>query len=319
MIRILNAEPDNYSPHAKAVLQKLGDVVEARCDREELLGLVPEFDILIVRLGHRVDPEVLERGKKLRAIVSATTGLNHIDIDTCRRRGVEVLCLKGERAFLDGLTATAELTWALLLGLMRHLSAAHANVGSGRWERDLFRGRQLKNKVLGIIGYGRLGSIVADYGRAFRMRVLASDPLVASMPDWVERVNQSELLQRSDVVSIHVGLDEKTRSLLDSHAFSEIKPGAVLINTSRGELVDETAMLEALETGRLAGVGLDVLQGESDKNADWPCSSPVWRYADSHDNVLLVPHIGGATLESMEETEIFMAGKLQRFLQGDLQ
>jgi D-3-phosphoglycerate dehydrogenase len=316
VIRILNAEPDNYSPAAKAILDGVGEVVEQSCDRERLLALMPGFEVLIVRLGHRVDAELLSRGRRLRAVVSATTGLNHIDQKACAEVGVAVLCLKGEREFLDTLTATAELTWGLLLGLMRRLPAASAHVAEGGWERDLFRGRQLKNKVLGILGYGRLGSIVADYGRAFRMQVVACDPLVESTPDWVEKVTLSELLQRSDVVSLHVNLEPETEGMLGEREFSQIKPGSVLVNTSRGELVDESAMLKALASGRLAGAALDVLAGEGAKGADWPAASPVWQYATSHENLLLVPHLGGATLESMEETEIFMARKLERYFLG---
>lgn len=318
MIRILNAEPDNYSARARALLEELGELHEESCDRTRLLELIPEFDVLVVRLGHRVDADLLARTTRLRAVVTATTGLNHIDLEAALRQGIEVLCLKRERAFLDSLTATAELTWALLLGLLRHLPAAHNHVMAGGWDRDQFRGRQLKDKILGIIGFGRLGTIVAEYGRAFRMRVLACDPFVTALPDSVERVELAEILEHSDVLSLHINLDETTRGLLGRDAFTQIKPGALLINTSRSELVDEAAMLEALEAGRLAGAGLDVLDGEAQKYPDWPRNNPVWRYAQSHDNLLLTPHVGGATLESMEETEVFMAKKLGRFLRGEL-
>lgn len=315
MIRILNAEPENYSPRARQELQRLGELHEEICDRDRLLELIPGFEVLIVRLGHRVDGELLARAKRLRAVVTATTGLNHIDQDAARRQGIEVLCLRGERLFLDGLTATAELTWALLLALLRRLPTAHQHVMDGGWDRDRFRSRQLKGKTLGIIGYGRLGSIVADYGLAFRMQVLACDPCVTTMREGVERVMLEKLLESSDVVSLHVHLDTDTLRMIDREAFARMRPGAVLINTARGELIDEPAMLEALASGRLAGAGLDVLDGEADKQSDWPHSNPVWRYAQEHDNVFLTPHIGGATLESMEETEMFMVGKLKRFLE----
>ncbi len=316
-MRILNAEPKDYSPKARAILETLGDIEEEHCDRARLLELVPDIDVLIVRLGHRVDEELFQCAKRLQVVVTPTTGLNHIDQDAARSHNVKVLCLKGERQFLDTLTATAELAWALLLGLMRRLPAAHQHVIEGGWDRDQFRGRQLKDKTLGVIGYGRLGSIVAEYGRVFRMKVLACDPFVSEMPGWVEREELVELLHRSDVVSLHVNFDETTRRLLGRDAFSRIKPGAVLINTSRGELIDEAAMLDALESGRLVGAGLDVLEEEALKHPDWPRNNPVWRYARSHDNLLLMPHVGGATLESMKETEIFMARKLRHLLRGE--
>jgi len=312
-MRILNAEPDNYSSKARCILETLGQVSEQSCSRDQLLELIPEYDVLIVRLGHHIDEEIFNCAKKLKVIVTATTGLNHIDLDIARSKNVEVLCLKGEREFLDTLTATAELTWALLLGLVRRVPVACQHVIAGGWDRDQFRGRQLKGKVLGVIGYGRLGSIVAEYGRIFRMKVLACDPFVDKMPDWVEQVDFNALLCRSDVITLHVNFDETTRGLLGSDAFDRMKHGTVLLNTSRGELVDEISLLKALESGRLAGAALDVLDGEARKYPDWPSNSPVWRYARSHDNLLLSPHVGGATLESMEETEIFMANKLVRF------
>lgn len=318
MIRILNAEPENYSPKAGALLRELGELHEEACTRARLLELIPDFDVLIVRLGHRVDRELLSRAGRLRVVLTATTGLNHIDLETCRQRGVEVLCLKGERDFLDTLTATAELTWALLLGLIRRLPAAHEHVLAGGWDRNRFRGRQLQEKTLGILGFGRLGSIVAEYGRAFRMEVLACDPFVSTLPDWVEQVPLPELLGRADVLSLHVDLNKDTERLLGLEAFDRIKPGALLINTSRGELIDESAMLGALESGRLAGAGLDVLDGEAQKHPDWPRNNPVWRYAQTHDNVVFAPHVGGATQESMAQTELFMARKLGRFLRGEL-
>ena len=312
-MNIFNAEPHDYSPKARRILQTLGELTEEACDRTRLLEVIPDVDVLIVRLGHHIDEEFFQCAKRLKVIVTATTGLNHIDLDAARAKNVQVLCLRGEREFLDTLTATAELTWALLLGLVRRVASAHQHVITGGWDRDKFRGRQLKNKVLGIIGYGRLGSIVAEYGRAFRMRVLACDPFVGKMPDWVERVELDALLHRSDVISLHVNFNETTKGLLGDAAFARIKHGSVLINTSRGELLDEHAMLGALESGRLAGAALDVLAGEALKDPVWPENSPVWHYARTHDNLLLLPHVGGATLESMEETEIFMAKKLVEF------
>lgn len=312
-IKILNAEPAGYSTAARSILEKIGDVHEEACNRPRLLELIHEADVLIVRLGHRVDKELITHSKKLKAIVSATTGLNHIDTAFAHERGIEVLCLKGEREFLDTLTATAELTWTLLLALYRKIPNAHMHVLKGGWDRDLFRGNQLKGKTLGVIGFGRLGSIVAEYGHAFRMNVVTSDPNITKTPEWVEQLEMTELLNQSDIVSLHVNLNESTTGFFKHSSFEAMKQGAVLINTSRGELIDEQAMLVALKSGKLAGVALDVLCGEAGKDTLWPTNSPLWKYAMKHENVVLAPHIGGATIESMEETEIFMAKKLAKF------
>ena len=316
-MKVLNVEPKGYSRQAYGILGKIGEVVEEECDRDRLLLMIPEFDVLIVRLGHKVDAEVFGAGVKLKVVVTATTGLNHIDLKEASRRGVEVLCLKGERQFLDSLTATAELTWTLLLALMRKVPQANAHVRQGGWNRNLYIGNQLKNKTLGLVGLGRLGSIVAEYGLAFKMKVVATDPFVQEMPAGVDKVTLPELLKTADIVTLHVNYGEETHHLIDSHAFEVMKDGAVLINTSRGELIDEDAMLRSLESGRLSGVGLDVLANEADKHTDWPKSSEVWRRAASGDNILIVPHVGGATYESMEATEIFMAQKLVRYLNAN--
>ncbi len=315
-MNILNAEPEGYSRKAYEVLDAIGNVVEEECDRKRLFALIPEINILIVRLGHRVDNELFEKASKLKIVVTATTGLNHIDLDAAAMHGITVLSLKGERAFLDSLTATAELTWSLLLALVRKLPEAIEHVNHGGWDRDLFKGNQLKEKVLGIVGYGRLGSIVARYGHAFDMRVIATDPFVADMGLDVEKVEMTELLSTADVISLHVNYDETTHGMMDEKAFQKVKPGAVLVNTSRGELIDEKAMLKALDLGTLSGVALDVLSSESNKTASWPNDSEVWKRLSSDLNILIAPHIGGATFESMEETEIFMANKLKRYING---
>lgn len=318
MVKILNCEPSNYSADARAILKEAGVLQEECCDRKRLLELVPQSDILIVRLGHKIDKGIIQCGTRLKAVVSATTGLNHIDLEIARERGVKVLSLKGEIDFLKEITATAELTWGLLLALVRRIPAASCHVSGGGWDRDRFLGNQLRDKILGVVGFGRLGSIVADYGRAFRMRVLACDPHVAKVPSWVERVAISELLEKSDVISLHVSLDKSTAGFFDRYALECVKPNAVLVNTARGELVDEGALIAALENGRIAGAAVDVLAGESAQDPHWPCENALWQYAQTHNNVIITSHIGGVTFESMAESEIFMARKVVRFVNDHL-
>lgn len=315
---MLNVEPDNYSQKARDILTDCWgcELIEQSCTRVELLDVIVDIDILIVRLGHKVDEEVFRAAKKLSFVVTATTGLNHIDLIAAKKYGVKVLSLKGERDFLNTLTATAELTWALLLSLVRKLPAANEHVKEGGWNRDMYRGQQLNNKVIGIIGYGRLGSIVAEYARAFRMKVLVTDPNVEDVPSWVEKVELNELLSSADVISIHVNYEESTHHLLNDTNFSYVKKGMVLINTSRGELIDEVALLKSLKNKSIAAAALDVLDDESGKKSNWPKNNLLWQYMKNNQNVIIVPHIGGATLESMEQTEIFMANKLRLNVKG---
>ncbi len=314
-LRIVVAESDGFSPVAAERLRGLGEAVFADADRAELPALVRDADVLWVRLRHRIDADALAAAPRLRAIVSPTTGLNHIDLDEAARRGVAVLSLRGETEFLRTVRATAEHTVALLLALVRRLPAACEHVREGGWNRDAFRGGELYGKTAGVVGYGRLGRIVADYLGAFGMRVLATDPHVR--PDeaepGVELVPPARLLSEADVVTLHVNLTADTEGFFGAEQMGRMKPGALLVNTARGELLDEAALLEALEQGRLAGAALDVL---ADERSGGMAGRPLVEYARTHDNLIITPHIGGATRESMANTEIFMAGRLAEFLHG---
>jgi D-3-phosphoglycerate dehydrogenase len=314
MIRILNAEPGQYSDQARAVLRELGEVVERSLMRAELVQVVPDFDVLIVRLGHQVDRVLLDAGRRLRAVVTATTGLDHVDLDHAARRGVAVLSLQGEMEFLRTIPATAEHTWALLLALLRRVAPAFDSVRRGQWERDRFRGRELAGARLGLVGCGRVGRRVARYGLAFDMEVAAYDPHATEWPAGVRRAaTLAELASAAEVLTLHVPLVPETRGLIGRRELALLPRGAVLVNTARGDVVDAAALQEALETGRLAGAALDVLPGERDLVAG-AAAPALLAYARAHDNLLVTPHVAGATVESMARTELFMAQKLAAFL-----
>jgi D-3-phosphoglycerate dehydrogenase len=313
----MNAEPDGYSVAARDVLSAFADVREVTARRQELLTALGGADGLIVRLGHRVDEELLAAAPRLRMVATATTGLNHIDLKAAARHGVTVLSLKGETAFLDTVTATAEHTWGLLLALVRHLPGALTQAMAGRWERDQFKGRELSGLTLGIVGYGRLGRMVAGYGRAFRMRILAADPSPISQDAGISYLPLPAVLAGADVVSVHVALNPETDGLLDTTAFAQMKSGTYLVNTSRGEILDECALLKALESGRLAGAALDVLRDEVASGQTMPANHPLLTYARTHDNLLITPHIGGATTDAMHKTEVFLANKIRCFYCGE--
>ena len=313
MIRILNAEPDNYSPDARRILASLGELVEQRLSQTELRQWVSEFDILIIRLGLEIDRDVIAAGHRLRAIVTATTGLDHIDVEFTQARGIAVLSLKGEDEFLRSISATAELTWGLVLALVRHIPQAFESVRAGDWDRDLFRGHELNGRRLGIVGMGRLGEKVARYGLAFGMDVAGYDPYVEKWPEGVTRCAMlADLLARTDVLSLHVPLNNETRGLIGRTELALLPPDAVVINTSRGEVLDEVGLVAALESGHLAGAALDVVASERDTAER--LASPLLTYARQHDNLLITPHIGGAAVEAMAKTEVFMAKRLAQFL-----
>ncbi|CCH49916.1 NAD(P)-dependent oxidoreductase [Pseudodesulfovibrio piezophilus] len=315
-MKIVNVEAKGYSPKAEQALRELGDVHMTNADYSMLLTLVEDADVLIVRLKHLIDEKILKRAKRLKVIVTATTGLDHIDLEAARMRGITVLSLKGEQDFLQNITATAELTWGLLLSLVRRLPAAMRHVNMGGWDRDAFRGNELKGKVLGVLGFGRLGKMVAEYGRIFRMEVLTHDPYVDRLPDYVTSCSLNSLLENSDVVSVHLPLNNETCGLLGSREFDSMKRGALFINTSRGEIMQEEALRNAILNKHLGGAGLDVLTSELSESPDWINHSPLIQLARENYNVVITPHIGGATMESMESTELFMVNKLKMKLES---
>jgi D-3-phosphoglycerate dehydrogenase len=274
---------------------------------DELPAAFRDYDVVWMRLAHRVTADVLGPKPRCRVLAVPVTGLDHIDPEACAQRGVEVVSLRGETEFLKQVRATAELTVALALSLLRHIPAASQAVRQGIWDRDRFRGRELFGKTAGIVGMGRLGRIVADYFRAFQMRVIGYDPRPDFPCEAAERVETlGELLRCSDLVSLHVTYGPETQHLIGTRELGQMRPGAVLLNTSRGGVVDELALLQALESCHLAGAALDVLDSEPDIGPD----HILIAYARRHDNLLLVPHLGGNTHESFEKTETFLAERV---------
>jgi D-3-phosphoglycerate dehydrogenase len=318
---ILIAESSSFSAEALRVLEDCGNVVLADLDRSSLLSSVPDADILWVRLRNRIDREVFQAARRLRVIATPTTGLNHIDGIEAERRGMHIISLRGETEFLQNIFATAEHTMALILGSLRHLPAAHQHVIHGGWNRDLFVGRELHGKTAGVIGYGRVGRMIAGHLRAFGMRVLATD-LPSRMgnqcEDGIELVPLDELLKKSDLVTLHIPLMEGTKRFLGAREFSKMKRGVFFVNTSRGEVVDEAALLLALENGTVGCAALDVL---NDENSSGMMDNPIVQYALTHNNVLITPHIAGCTVESRSKTEVFLATRVVAFVreQNDLQ
>ncbi len=312
MPHILNAEPTGYSPDAEKMLQAIAQVTAREFTREQLLGEIGAYDVVIVRLGFQINRDMLDAAKNLKAIVSPSTGLDHIDLEYAKSKGIAVLSLRGEKEFLYSLHATAEHTWALLLALMRRVVSSAVSVRNGEWDRDSFRGHDLEGRRLGIVGLGRIGRRVAHYGIAFGMPVFAYNPRTHDAVDGVTRVaSLDELLRVSDVLSLHAYLNDETRGLIGAHELSQLPKGAVLVNTARGEIVDESALVAALESKHLLGAALDVVANEREPNAR--NASPLFEYAKTHTNLIITPHLGGATFDTMTKSDIFMAQKLIAF------
>ncbi|NCC33643.1 MAG: phosphoglycerate dehydrogenase, partial [Chloroflexia bacterium] len=270
------------------VLRRAGEVdVKLDLDKAALLAQVAEYDALVVRSATKVTADVIAAGKQLKVIGRAGTGVDNIDVEAATRNGIIVV-----NAPASNNVAVAELAIGLLISLARSIPQAHASLQSGKWERTKFVGWEVRGKTLGLVGLGRIGSEVAIRARALEMTILAYDPVVSldrAEQIGVELVSMDDLLARSDVVSLHIPLVEGTRNLFDASRIARMKRGACLINASRGGIVDEAALIEALDSGQLTAAALDVFSQEP------PAPDALVTH---HPKIITVPHIGASTAEA---------------------
>jgi phosphoglycerate dehydrogenase-like enzyme len=300
-----------------AVRETLGAhavIVEVPEHRDAILDALSRADVYFATIKVRLDAEMIANAPNLRLVVTASTGSDHADQVALSARGIPFLNLKHDREFLNTITPTAELAFLHVLAAARHLRAAVAQPLAGEWNSEAVAGRTLYQRSLGLVGLGRLGSWMARYGAAFGMRVLAHDPYVTNWPIGVERCDLDVLLAESDFISIHVHLSDETRGLLSADRIARIKAGAALVNTSRGAIVDEAAVIDALRSGRLAAYGCDVLDGELDAPIG---DHPLVSYAREHSNVTITPHMGGVSLDALQRTAAFSAAKILHYFHLD--
>jgi len=305
-MKVLNAEPFGYNKEAvKIWVENKIEYLESSWAEIDNTNVFPEIKILIVRLARKIGIKTLNKFPKLKYLVTATTGHDHLEINELTKRNITLITLQGEDVFLKKIPSTAEHTWALMMSLIRNIPFANSDVAHGYWRRDLFRGNQLQGKILGIIGMGRTGSMMAKYASAFEMQVIYYDSKVYSSK-WAKKINNIEkLVRESDIVSIHVHLNSETENLLNEDLIKLLKRDAIVINTSRGKLWDEQTLADALERKKLKGVAADVLFDEHGKIK----KSPLWQAQSRGANVILTPHIGGATWEAMWKCEEFITQK----------
>lgn len=300
MQHVYNIEPKDYSQKAISNWEKAGyTYVEGSWNDYSSYQARTKVKVLIVRLGGMVTSEVLDVFPNLKFVISATTGHNHLDKEVIAKRGIELISLRGHEDFLKTIPSTAEFTWALLLNLLRKIPASISYVEAGNWDRELFKGYQLYGKKLGLVGLGRIGRMVARYAEAFGMQVEYVDPNVENN-QYTRKQTLEELVGDVDILSIHVHSDPANFNLINAEIISKLKDGAYLLNTSRGEIWDEQAVVSSVLSGKLKGVGTDVVINETTDREQ----SPIWK-ARNHPNILLTPHIGGASFDAMWQCEEF--------------
>ena len=273
---------------------------------EELTRALDEVDAVIVRSATKITREAMSSTQRLRIIGRAGVGVDNIDVSAATERGIAVL-----NAPSGNTISAAELTLALLLAVARRVPAADRSMKAGEWERKGFSGTELNGKTLGLVGAGRIGGEVAKRARAFGMGVIAYDPFLTedrARELELERVSLDGLLERSDFVTLHVPLTESTRGLIAAPQLAHMKAGAIVVNASRGGVVDEEALVDALRAGRLRGAGLDVFSQEP---------LPADHALRTLDNAVLTPHLGASTAEAQELVALEIAAAIRDALLHD--
>lgn len=301
--RILVADP--IAADGIHALQEYGDVVLRQdLSPDQLNDVLADCVAMIVRSQTRVTRDIIDAAPRLRVIGRAGIGTDNIDVEAASRRGIVVV-----NAPAAVVVAAAEHTMALILALFRRIPQAHQSVAQGLWERHKFVGTELRGKTVGIIGLGNIGTEVARRLAAFDVRLVGSDPYVTSEYAsrlGIELMSLDELLAIADLISIHVPLTTSTRNLLGVAQFQRVKPGVHLVNCARGGVVDERALLQALDDGRVAGAALDVFAEEPPKN----------RALLEHSRVVLTPHLGASTQEAQVAASLEVAQQVIAVLEG---
>jgi D-3-phosphoglycerate dehydrogenase / 2-oxoglutarate reductase len=302
--RVLVAEP--LSEAGLEILRAACDVDEASgADRAELLERIVSSEGLVVRSATKVDAELLAAGPRLRVVGRAGVGVDNVDVPEATRRGI-VVC----NAPQSNSVSAAEHTVALMLALARHVPQADAALRDGRWERSRFSGVELADKTLGLLGFGRIGQLVAGRARGLGMRVIAYDPYVGDerfRDLGVTRVERPEdVYEGADFISLHLPLTPETRHAVDARALASFRPGARLVNAARGDLVDTDALVEALRDGRLAGAAIDVFEQEP------LTSSPLFELS----NAIVTPHLAASTAEAQDRAGLVIAEQVVAALRG---
>jgi D-3-phosphoglycerate dehydrogenase len=295
---------DKLSPAAVAIFKERGVEADVKTglSKEELLKIVDQYDGIAIRSASKITADVLKAATKLKVVGRAGIGVDNVDIPAATAAGVIVM----NTPFGNSIT-TAEHAISLMLALARELPAANASTQAGKWEKNRFMGVEITGKVLGLIGAGNIGSIVADRAKGLKMRVIAYDPYLSAERAedlGVEKVTLDDLLARADFITLHVPMTPETKNILSAEAIAKTKKGVRIINCARGGLIDEKALKAALDSGQVAGAALDVFETEPAKE----------NILFGNEKVVATPHLGASTTEAQENVALQVAEQISDYL-----
>lgn len=310
MYKVLCPEPESFSKEGLDFASNIFTLTAKTMDQDLFESNLKYFDGILIRFNTKISKKLLSKNENIRFILSPTTGLDHIDAEYCKRKKIKIYHIKNDMAFLKQLPGTAELTFGLMLSLVRKIPSAFESVKNKNWEVGPFRGLELSDKTIGILGFGRLGKKVANIALSFNMKVIFFDPFKSYKSKKIKKINDlNKFLKAVDILSLHLHLNKNTHHLIGERELSLLKKDSIIINTSRGSIIDNLALLKFLEQSRIKGAALDVLEDE--ESIINKKDNPLIKYSMSNNNLIITPHIGGATYESVRKSDQYI---LQKFL-----
>lgn len=308
MKSLLIFEPKDFSTTAITILKDAGFNIFLNDGYINILEALQKYNIIFLRLSVKIDKTLLLKCEtiKCKYLVIPATGIDHIDEHFCLSKGIQVISFKNKKHLLKDVRATAELTIALTLLLQRSIIEAAESTKKGIWNRDLFRGKDIFRKKVGIIGFGRLGQIVSNYFSVFGANVLVYEKNKIDVPGIYEKAkNINQIFLECDIISLHVDYNEENINLINLSLFKIAQKKPIIINTSRGQIINESDLLYSLNNNYISGAALDVVNDEFNFNSD----NPLITYSKSNKNLIITPHIGGCTIDSSNRTEEIIANE----------
>ena len=299
--KILIITPTKHILGVKKRLKKIGSLTFMDDPKKkDVLEIIGKYDAIFTNPNKSkvyLDNSVFSRAKNLKVICTASTGTNHINKKHAKEFGIKIISLTEERKVIQKISSTAEHAFALALASVRNIPSADKSVEAGEWNYENFIGRQMNKMTVGVIGYGRLGSMFAGYALSFGSKVLVYDPYKKVKEKGIEQsADLKELFSKSDIISIHVHVNEETINLINKAVLRHANRDVLIINTSRGEIVNETDLVDFLKRNTEARVASDVLTNEINDRLN----SPLYKYSKGNNQVILTPHIGGMTKDAQE-------------------
>tara|TARA_B100001175_G_scaffold315086_1_gene325877 strand:+ start:2476 stop:3423 length:948 start_codon:yes stop_codon:yes gene_type:complete len=277
---------------------------------QEAIEVIENFDVVFTNPNKSkvfIGSELINAAKKLKVICTASTGTNHIDMNYAAKKGVQILSLTEERQVINRISSTAELAFALTMAGLRNVVNSHNNALKGEWNYMNYIGRQMNCLTIGVVGYGRLGSMYADYCKAFGAKVIVYDPYKNVDDTEIKQVNRLDDLLLADVISIHVHVSEETKNMFRKDIFNKMKKDILIVNTSRGDIINEPELINFLKDNPQAKIATDVLADEVRNRLE----SPLLQYAKENNQVTITQHIGGMSREAQEIAYGHAAQKLK--------